>query len=80
MAQLLVDKETASSCDASDSVKMKKVILIEDQTILRDLICQLVEGYSGMEVIAQSGDGAEGYELCLKYNPDLVILDRNNFV
>lgn len=54
---------------------MKKVIVIEDQTIMRDLICQLVEGYTSMEVIAQSGDGAEGYELCLKHNPDLVILD-----
>ena len=54
---------------------MKKVIVIEDQTILRDLICQLVEGYSTMDVIAESGDGAEGYQLCLKHSPDLVILD-----
>jgi DNA-binding NarL/FixJ family response regulator len=54
---------------------MKKVIVIESQTILRELICQLVEGYTSMEVVAQSGDGAEGYELCLKYKPDLVILD-----
>lgn len=54
---------------------MKKVIVIEDQTILRDLICQLIAGYTDMEVIAASGDGAEGYELCLKHHPDLVILD-----
>ncbi|MGZ0655797.1 response regulator [Coraliomargarita sp. W4R53] len=56
-------------------IEMKKVIVIEDQTIMRDLICQLVESYTTMEVIAQSGDGAEGYELCLKHLPDLVILD-----
>jgi len=55
--------------------KMKKVIVIEDQTIMRDLICQLVEGYTTMEVVASSGDGAEGYDLCLKHVPDLVILD-----
>lgn len=54
---------------------MKKVIVIEDQTIMRDLICQLVESYSTMEVTAKSGDGAEGYELCLEHTPDLVILD-----
>ena len=54
---------------------MKRVIVIEDQTILRDLICQLIAGYPDMEVIAQSGDGAEGYHLCEKYRPDLVILD-----
>jgi len=56
-------------------IEMKKVIVIEDQTIMRDLICQLIESYSTMEVIAQSGDGAEGYELCLEHSPDLVILD-----
>lgn len=56
-------------------IEMKKVIVIEDQTIMRELICQLVEGYTTMEVIAQSGDGAEGYDLCLKHSPDLVILD-----
>lgn len=54
---------------------MKKVIVIEDQTIMRDLICQLVEGYATMEVVASSGDGAEGYDLCLEHTPDLVILD-----
>lgn len=54
---------------------MKNVIVIEDQTILRDLICQLVEGYPTMNVVARSGDGAEGYELCVEHTPDLVILD-----
>ncbi|MGB0743309.1 MAG: response regulator [Opitutales bacterium] len=54
---------------------MKKVIVIEDQTILRDLICQLLEGYTDMVIIASSGDGAKGYELCLEHSPDLVILD-----
>ena len=49
---------------------MKKVIVIEDQTILRDLICQLVDSYAAMEVIAQAGDGAEGYKLCLEHKPD----------
>jgi DNA-binding NarL/FixJ family response regulator len=54
---------------------MKQVIVIEDQTILRDLICQLVESYADMEVIAQAGCGADGYELCIQHEPDLVILD-----
>lgn len=54
---------------------MKRVIVIEDQTIMRDLICQLVESYTTMEVVASSGDGSEGYELCLEHIPDLVILD-----
>lgn len=53
----------------------KKVVVIEDQTILRDLICHLVESYPDMKVVAQSGDGTEGYELSLQHQPDLIILD-----
>lgn len=75
MTMLISPPQTRSTKEPHLDVNMKKVVVIEDQTILRDLICQLVEGYTGMEVIAESGDGAEGYELCLKHLPDLVILD-----
>lgn len=75
MTMLVSPPQSRSNEAPQFDVNMKKVIVIEDQTILRDLICQLVEGYTGMEVIAESGDGAEGYELCLKHLPDLVILD-----
>ena len=64
-------KNQANPADAN----MKNVIVIEDQTILRDLICQLVESYANMRVIAKSGDGSEGYQQCLDYEPGLVILD-----
>jgi len=75
MTQVLDNPKLNTYRDPYLDIEMKKVIVIEDQTIMRDLICQLVEGYTAMEVIAQSGDGAEGYELCLKHAPDLVILD-----
>ena len=75
MPDLLDQPKRAANSTSHVSSNMKKVIVIEDQTILRDLICQLVEGYTSMEVVARSGDGAEGYELCLEHNPDLVILD-----
>jgi len=75
MTQLLSAPKLSSTRDSYLYINMKKVIVIEDQTILRDLICQLVEGYTSMEVIAHSGDGAEGYEMCIEHVPDLVILD-----
>jgi DNA-binding NarL/FixJ family response regulator len=75
MTQLLDTPKSATYHAQDLDIEMKKVIVIEDQTIMRDLICQLVEGYASMEVIAQSGDGAEGYELCIQHVPDLVILD-----
>lgn len=59
-----VNKESPFNLrDSALEENMKKVIVIEDQTIMRDLICQLVEGYAAMEVVASSGDGAEGYDL-----------------
>jgi len=75
MTMLLSQPKPRSSNETHKNATMKKVIVIEDQTILRDLTCQLVEGYTNMEIVAQSGDGAEGYELCLEHTPDLVILD-----
>jgi DNA-binding NarL/FixJ family response regulator len=75
MSQLLDSPKSATDQAPKLDIEMKKVIVIEDQTVMRDLICQHVESYATMEVIAQSGDGAEGYELCIKHVPDLVILD-----
>lgn len=75
MTELLDNPSRADHRDPSLEENMKKVIVIEDQTIMRDLICQLLEGYPSMRVVASSGDGAEGYDLCLEHIPDLVILD-----
>ncbi len=75
MPELLTKPSESAQSGSSQAIYMKKVIVIEDQTILRDLICQLVESYTGMEVIAQAGCGADGYELCIEHKPDLVILD-----
>lgn len=75
MSELLDRPQSSTYREPYLDIEMKKVVVIEDQTIMRDLICQLIEGYTTMEVIAQSGDGAEGYELCIKHSPDLVVLD-----
>ena len=54
---------------------MKTIVIIEDQTTLRDLICQWIEANTDFKVIAQTGDGEEGCQLCLDLKPDMVILD-----
>jgi len=75
MSDVLTPPDPRARRETPSARSMKKVVVIEDQTILRDLICQLVEGYAAMEVVGQTGDGAEGYNLCLDLNPNLVILD-----
>lgn len=75
MTPPFANSDPTSTTDSPSSTKIKSVIVIEDQTILCDLICQLIDNYSGMRLVARSGDGTEGYELCLEHQPDLVILD-----
>jgi len=54
---------------------MKKVVIIEDQTAVREMIAQIVRSEPGFEVVAETGDGQVAYNLCLEIKPDFVILD-----
>lgn len=54
---------------------MKRVIVVEDQTILRDLICRLLESYPEIEIIDALGDGQEALETIEAKEPDLLVLD-----
>jgi DNA-binding NarL/FixJ family response regulator len=54
---------------------MKSVYIIEDQNILRELVCRLVEGMPMLELAGHSGDGLEGFNACKELKPDLAIVD-----
>lgn len=54
---------------------MKRVVVVEDQVILRDFIRTLVQGMSMLELVGETGDGLEGYNLIRELKPDMVILD-----
>ncbi len=54
---------------------MKKVYVIEDQTLLKDLIARLIDDNGMLKLIGSSKDGQEGLKACLDEKPDLVILD-----
>ena len=52
-----------------------KLLLAEDQSMLRDALCQLLQLQPDVEVVYQAADGREAIEL-LKTNPvDVAILD-----
>jgi DNA-binding NarL/FixJ family response regulator len=57
------------------SAAMKKVVIIEDQTAVREMIAQIVRSEPEFEVVAETGDGQVAYNLCLELKPDFVILD-----
>lgn len=54
---------------------MKKVVIIEDQTAVREMIAQIVRADPDFEVVAECGNGQQAVEICLQHNPDFVILD-----
>lgn len=54
---------------------MKKVVIIEDQTAVREMIAQIVRSDPSFEVVAETGDGQSAYNLSLEIKPDFVILD-----
>lgn len=57
----------------------KKIIIIEDQLILNDMLKKTLE--KSFEVIATSDDAKDMLNLCDKYKPDLILTDictKNN--
>src|ERR1700758_2334288 len=54
---------------------MYKVILIDDEPLARQMLKALLAPYKQMEVVAECGDGFEGFKAIQEHNPDLVFLD-----
>jgi len=54
---------------------MKRVYVVEDQTILRDLIIRLLESYPDIEIAGSTGDGQIAVAEIMNVAPDILILD-----
>src|SRR3972149_10376646 len=52
-----------------------KVLVVDDSAFIRKMIKQLVESDPGIEVIGSARDGAEGVEMALSLNPDVITMD-----
>lgn len=54
---------------------MYKVILIDDESLARQLVRSFLGAYPQMEVVAECADGFEGFKMIQEHKPDLVFLD-----
>ncbi len=54
---------------------IKRVVIIEDQTAVREMIAEIISSQPDFDVVAESGDGQAAYNLCIELKPDFVILD-----
>jgi DNA-binding NarL/FixJ family response regulator len=54
---------------------MHRLVIIEDQTAIREMLVEILTPDKSYKLVGQSGDGQEGLQMCLDLKPDLVILD-----
>jgi DNA-binding NarL/FixJ family response regulator len=52
-----------------------KIVIAEDQTIVRKGLRSLLQSEENIEVVAEAGDGIETIKCVEKHSPDLVLLD-----
>jgi two-component system LytT family response regulator len=54
---------------------MKKVILIDDETLGRNLLAEYLEEHPDLEIVEECANGFEGIKAIGRHQPDLVFLD-----
>ena len=54
---------------------MIKIIIVDDQKMLRDMISETLNSQDDLNVVATAGNAKDSLELCKKLNPDLVLMD-----
>ncbi len=62
-------KKTASAKEAHT------IVLVEDHTLMREGLAQLVNSQSDLKVVAQAADASKGLDQILAHRPDLAIVD-----
>ncbi|MBS0166943.1 MAG: response regulator [Nitrospira sp.] len=54
-----------------------RVVIVDDHTLVRKEMCQLLSTIQGVTVIGEASDGKQGVELATTLDPDLVLMDIN---
>ncbi|MFA5057983.1 MAG: response regulator transcription factor [Opitutaceae bacterium] len=54
---------------------MKRLVIIEDQTAIREMLAEILRTDPSFKLVGESGDGQSGYQLCLETKPDVIVLD-----
>jgi DNA-binding NarL/FixJ family response regulator len=52
-----------------------RLLVVDDDILVREGICALIEQYPDFLIVAQANNGFEALELTRKYHPDIVLMD-----
>jgi len=52
-----------------------KIVIVEDQTMVRDLLVRACQATFAQATVEQAADGAQAFERCKALPPDLILLD-----
>lgn len=54
---------------------MKRLVIVEDQTAIREMLVEILRLDANYELVGESGDGQSAQSLILDIKPDLLVLD-----
>jgi len=54
---------------------MKRLVIIEDQTAIREMLVEILRLDTNYQLVGESGDGQSALTLCLDIKPDVIVLD-----
>ncbi len=54
---------------------MKRLIIVEDQTAIREMLVEILRLDPNYQLVGESGDGQNAVALCLETKPELLVLD-----
>lgn len=54
---------------------MKRLVIIEDQTAIREMLGEILTLDSAYQLVGGAGDGQQAVTLCLEQKPDVILLD-----
>jgi DNA-binding NarL/FixJ family response regulator len=52
-----------------------KIMLVDDHEVVRRGMRAILEGYAGLEIVGEAGDGRSAVQMALDHEPDVIVMD-----